>query len=114
MHREPERELMLYRTPNQRCENMRAVNKPDAELFGADPDGASWRKSSRCAHGDCVEVGSPPAAAVLAETGPAATGLAATVAVRDTKHHGAGPSLVFTADTWRSFVAGVKHGCATH
>ncbi len=99
MLREPERELMLYRTPNQRCENMRAVNKPDAELFGADPDAASWRKSSRCAHGDCVEVGSRPAAGV---------------AVRDTKHHGAGPSLVFTPDTWRSFVAGVKHGCAAH
>ena len=83
---------------------MRAVNKPDAELFGADPDAASWRRSSRCAHGDCVEVGSRPAAA----------GPAATVAVRDTKHHGAGPSLVFTPDTWRSFVAGVKHGCAAH
>ena len=98
---------------------MRAVNKPDAELFGADPDAASWRKSSRCAHGDCVEVGSRPAAAVLTETGPAETVLAATVlaaavAVRDTKHHGAGPRLVFTPDAWRSFVAGVKHGCATH
>jgi hypothetical protein len=88
---------------------MRAVNKPDAELFGADPDAASWRTSSRCAHGDCVEVGSRPAAAV-----PAKTVLAATVAVRDTKHHGAGPRLVFTPDAWRSFVAGVKHGCATH
>jgi hypothetical protein len=109
MHREPERELMLYRTPNQRCKKMRAVNKPDAELFGADPDAVSWRKSSRCAHGDCIEVGSRPAAAVLTETG-----LAATVAVRDTKYHGAGPSLVFTPDTWRSFVAGVKHGCAAH
>ena len=88
---------------------MRAVNKPDAELFGADPDAAGWRKSSRCAHGDCVEVGSRPAAPL-----PAATGPAATVAVRDTKHHGTGPSLVFTPDGWRSFVAGVKHGCATH
>jgi hypothetical protein len=88
---------------------MRAVNKPDAELFGADPDAASWRKSSRCAHGDCVEVGSRPAAAVPAETVPAAT-----VAVRDTKHHGTGPSLVFTPDMWRSFVAGVKHGRTTH
>jgi hypothetical protein len=86
---------------------MRAVNKPDAELFGADPEAASWRKSSRCAHGDCVEVGSRPAV-------PAATLPAATVAVRDTKHHGTGPSLAFTPDTWRSFVAGVKHGCASH
>ena len=86
---------------------MRAVNNPDAELFGADPDTASWRKSSRCAHGDCVEVGSRPAAA-----GPAVP--AATVAVRDTRHRGAGPSLVFTPDTWRLFVAGVKHGGAAH
>jgi hypothetical protein len=88
---------------------MRAVNKPDAELFGADPETASWRKSSRCAHGDCVEVGSGPAAAV-----PAWAVLAGTVAVRDTKHHGAGPSLVFTPDAWRLFVGGVKHGYATH
>ncbi len=57
----------------------------------------SWRTSSRCAHGDCVEVGSRPAA---------------TVAVRDTKHHGTGPSLVFTSTSWRSFVAEVKHGPA--
>ena len=83
---------------------MRAVIKPDAEQFRANPDAAGWRKSSRCAHGDCVEVGSRPATTVLA----------ATVAVRDTKHRGTGPSLVFTPDGWRSFVAGVKHGCATH
>ena len=93
---------------------MRAVNKPDAELFGADPDAASWRKSSRCAHGDCVEVGSRPAAAMPAESGPAGSLLAGTVAVRDTKRRGAGPSLVFTPVAWRLFVAGVKHGCATH
>ena len=62
--------------------------------------GLSWRKSSfSFANGDCVEVGSR---------------LAAGVAVRDTMHHGAGPRLVFTPDAWRSFVAGVKHGCATH
>lgn len=93
---------------------MRAVNKPDAELFGADPETASWRKSSRCAHGDCVEVGPRPAAAAPAETVLADNVLADNVAVRDTKHHGAGPSLVFTPDAWRSFVAGVKHGRATH
>jgi hypothetical protein len=58
---------------------------------------AGWRTSSRCAHGDCVEVGSHPAA---------------TVAVRDTEHHGAGPSLVFSPTAWRSFVAEVKHGSA--
>jgi Domain of unknown function (DUF397) len=93
---------------------MRAVNKPDAELFGAGPDTASWRKSSRCAHGDCVEVGSRPAAAMPAGNGPAGSLLAATVAVRDTKRRGPGPSLVFTPDAWRLFVAGVKHGGAAH
>ena len=54
---------------------------------------AGWRTSSRCSHGDCVEVGSRPAA---------------TVAVRDTAHRGAGPSLIFTSPAWRSFVADVK------
>lgn len=64
---------------------MRSVNSPRA---------AGWRKSSRCAHGDCVEVGSPRPAAV---------------AVRDTQQHGTGPSLAFTPAAWRSFIAVVKH-----
>ena len=74
---------------------MRSVNKPDAELFSAGSLAASWRKSSRCSHGDCVEVGARRPA---------------TVAVRDTKHRGTGPSLIFTPMTWRSFIAEVKHG----
>jgi Domain of unknown function (DUF397) len=73
---------------------MRSVNSPDAEPFRAGPRTARWRKSSRCAHGDCVEVGSPRPA---------------TVAVRDTKHHGTGPSLAFTPAAWRSFITEVKH-----
>jgi len=64
---------------------MRSMNSPGA---------AGWRKSSRCAHGDCVEVGAPRAAAV---------------AVRDSTDHGTGPSLAFTPAAWRSFVAEVKH-----
>jgi hypothetical protein len=100
---------MLYRTPIRGVKKMRAADKPDVELFGANPGAAGWRKSSRCAHGDCVEVGARPVAAV-----PAATVPAATVAVRDTKHHGTGPSLAFTPDSWRLFVAGVKHGWVTH
>jgi hypothetical protein len=57
-----------------------------------------WRTSSRCAHGDCVEVGSGPAA---------------VVAVRDTQDHGTGPGLAFTPVAWRSFVTGLKHGPAS-
>jgi hypothetical protein len=41
-----------------------------------------------------VEVGSPRLAAVT---------------VRDTKHHGTGPSLAFTPLAWRSFLAAVKY-----
>jgi hypothetical protein len=79
---------------------MRSVNKQDAERFSADStDTAAWRTSSRCSHGDCVQVGSLPAAAP-----------AAGVAVRDTKDRGAGPDLVFTPGAWRSFITGVKHG----
>jgi hypothetical protein len=58
------------------------------------PRAAVWRKSSRCAHGDCVEVGALQAAAV---------------AVRDSTDHGIGPSLAFAPAAWRSFVAEVKH-----
>jgi hypothetical protein len=76
---------------------MSSVIEPGAGAPGAESQTASWRRSSRCAHGDCVEVGSPRAA---------------TVAVRDTRQHGAGPSLAFTPVAWRSFIAGVKHGGA--
>jgi hypothetical protein len=74
---------------------MLPVNKQGAERFSADPIDAAWRTSSRCSHGDCVQVGSRPAAAV---------------AVRDTKNRGSGPDLVFTPAAWRSFIAEVKLG----
>ncbi len=77
---------------------MRSVNKQDAERFSADSTDATWRTSSRCSHGDCVQVGSLPAA----------------VAVRDTKTRGGGPDLVFAPEAWRSFITGVKQSGTTH
>jgi Domain of unknown function (DUF397) len=74
---------------------MRSVNKQGAERFSADSTDTAWRTSSRCSHGDCVQVGSLPARAV---------------GVRDTKNQGRGPDLVFTATAWRSFITGVKQG----
>lgn len=79
---------------------MRSVNKQDAERFStgsSDSTGAGWRTSSRCSHGDCVQVGSLPAR---------------SIAVRDTKNRGAGPDLVFAPAAWSSFIAGVKRGAA--
>jgi hypothetical protein len=73
---------------------MRSGRKPGAEASSTHRQAASWRKSSRCAHGDCVEVGSPQVA---------------TVAVRDTTQRGTGPSLAFSPAAWRSFIDGVKH-----
>ncbi len=78
---------------------MRSVNKQDAERFSAASADAGWRTSSRCSHGDCVQVGSLPARAV---------------AVRDTKNRGSGPDLVFTPAAWRSFIAGVKRPGPAH
>jgi Domain of unknown function (DUF397) len=74
---------------------MRSVNKQDAERFSADSTDTAWRTSSRCSHGDCVQVGSLPARAV---------------GVRDTKNRGGGPDLVFTPAAWRSFITEVKQG----
>lgn len=74
---------------------MRSVNKQDAERFSADSTDTAWRTSSRCSHGDCVQVRSLPARAV---------------GVRDTKNRGCGPDLVFTPAAWRSFITGVKRG----
>jgi hypothetical protein len=54
----------------------------------------NWRKSSRSSGDDnCVEV------AVTADGG---------VGVRDSKQHGRGPVLEFTADEWTAFLGGVK------
>ncbi|RGD56615.1 DUF397 domain-containing protein [Kitasatospora xanthocidica] len=56
---------------------------------------AVWRKSTYSnGQGDCIEV---------------ADGVAGVVPVRDSKDpHG--PALAFTAEAWRSFVAGVQAG----
>lgn len=53
-----------------------------------------FRTSSFCTAGGCVEVG------LLPDGG---------VAVRDTKNRGQQP-LVFTAEEWTTFVAGVRAG----
>jgi hypothetical protein len=63
----------------------------------SDLAGVVWRKSSYSNEngGACVEV------ADLPDGGRA---------VRDTKDHGRGPILRFTAGEWRAFVLGVKDG----
>ena len=60
-----------------------------------DPPGINWRKSSRCGHGDCIEVGSA---------------VSSNVAVRDSKDSTSGLSLVFRPLAWQSFIAEVKNG----
>lgn len=54
-----------------------------------------FRTSSFCNFGNCVEVGWSPGGSVV---------------VRDTKDPDRRASLVFTAEEWASFVAGVKSG----
>jgi hypothetical protein len=57
-------------------------------------DGATWRKSSWSAvNGNCVEVAGPR------------DGL---IAVRDSKDAGYGPVLMLKAESWQSFLDGVK------
>ena len=62
-----------------------------------DLNALSWRKSSYSggAGGECVEV------AQLPDGGRA---------VRDTKAHGHGPILRFTADEWTAFTTAVRAG----
>lgn len=55
---------------------------------------ANWRKSTRCAHGDCIEVAS----------------LKSRIAVRDSKNISSGPNLVFAPAEWRFFIKGIKDG----
>ena len=59
-------------------------------------DAAAWRKSSYSGDngGDCIEV---------------APGFPGLVPVRDSKDP-EGPALVFGADAWQAFVAGVREG----
>ena len=62
-----------------------------------DMAGVAWRTSSYSNGngGNCVEVADLPDGGRL---------------VRDTKDHGNGPILRYTAAEWRAFVAGVKNG----
>jgi hypothetical protein len=62
-----------------------------------DTTGLAWRKSSYSngGGGECVEVADLPNGGR---------------AVRDTKDHGNGPILRYTAAEWRAFVLGVKDG----
>lgn len=57
---------------------------------------ATWRKSSFSGgNGNCVEV-------AFLDNGH--------VAVRDSKDHGTGPVLIYTAAEWHAFTAGVAAG----
>lgn len=62
-----------------------------------DTAGLRWRKSSYSngGGGECVEVAQLPDGGRL---------------VRDTKDHGRGPVLRFTADEWAAFTKRVKDG----
>jgi len=54
-----------------------------------------WRKSSfSFSNGNCAEVGTAPG----------------VVGVRDTRDRGAGPVLLFAADSWRAFATALKAG----
>jgi hypothetical protein len=58
---------------------------------------ADWRKSSFSGDGNsCVEV-----AAARHDAGPA-------IGVRDTKDHGRGPILEFSAAAWQEFLGRIK------
>ncbi len=71
---------------------MRSIDPSAMDLLSA-----PWRKSSRCNHGECIEV--------------ASLGIQ-RVAVRDSKDNADGPKLVFAPAAWRSFVKDLKFGRA--
>jgi len=54
-----------------------------------------WRRSTRCSSNSCVEVADLPDGGV---------------AVRDSKLPSAAPALLFSAQEWRAFIAGVNAG----
>jgi Domain of unknown function (DUF397) len=57
------------------------------------PTHNTWRKSSRCNHGECVEVGEEPASC--------------SVVIRDSKN-GGGPQLTFSHGGWRRFIREIQ------
>jgi len=64
-------------------------------MLAQDLRGARWRRSTFSGEsGNCVEI---------------ADGLADVVPVRDSKDP-QGPALLFSADAWSAFVAGLKYG----
>ena len=71
---------------------MRSIDPSAMDLLSA-----PWRKSSRCNHGECIEV--------------ASLGIQ-RVAVRDSKDNADGPKLVFAPAAWQSFVKDLKVGRA--
>ena len=71
---------------------MRSIDPSAMDLLNA-----PWRKSSRCNHGECIEV--------------ASLGIQ-RVAVRDSKDNADGPKLVFAPAAWQSFVKNLKFGRA--
>ncbi|NMO51264.1 DUF397 domain-containing protein [Actinoplanes sp. TBRC 11911] len=56
----------------------------------------NWRKSTRSAQGDCVEV--------------SYRSHDETILVRDTKAAGKGPVLAFTRSEWTAFLGGIHDG----
>ncbi|MFB8199371.1 Scr1 family TA system antitoxin-like transcriptional regulator [Kitasatospora purpeofusca] len=77
--------------------SLTAIRKARRELSNMNVDltGAPWRKSTYSGNGgQCVEV---------------ADGHAGVMPVRDSKDP-QGPALVFPADAWRAFVAGIQAG----
>lgn len=70
-----------------------ASDYPECKVCTVDIPNAAWRKSSWSGyHGSCVEVAQ----------------LAGGVGVRDTKDHGKGPVLVFSAADWNAFVKSLR------
>lgn len=65
-------------------------------MHHVDPSGAEWRTSTRCSHGECIEIAS----------------LKTGVTVRDSKDNANGPSLAFAPSQWRLFIEDIRDGRA--